>query len=71
MPLVEVKEHGRLIDGDVLTEILTTAIRNMQGIVKLIGAEDDPEIRMEVKAYADIYNGVKDLPTVIDKEDKP
>ena len=54
----------RLIDADVLEEILTTAIRNMRGMAKFIGAEDDPEIKMEIKAYTDILEGVKELPTV-------
>ena len=54
----------RLIDADALEEILTTAIRTMQGIAKFIGAEDDPEIKMEIKAYTDILNGVKEQPTI-------
>ena len=60
----------RAIDADVLIEILTTAIRNMQGVAKFIGAEDDPEIKMEIKAYSDILNGVKGIPT-IEPERKP
>ena len=54
----------RPIDADALMEILTTAIRNMEGVAKFIGAEDDPEIQMEIKAYTDIANGVKDMPTI-------
>ena len=54
----------RAIDADALVEILTTAIRNMQGIAKFIGAEDDPEIKMEIKAYTDILEGVKEQPTI-------
>lgn len=54
----------RLIDADVLMEILTTAIRNMKGIAKFLDAEDDPEIQMEIKAYMDIANGIKDMPTI-------
>ena len=54
----------RLIDGDALIEILGTAIRNMQGVAKFIGAEDDPELKMETKAYTDILNGVKGQPTI-------
>ena len=52
------------IDADELMELLTTAIRNMKGIAKLIGAEDDPEIKMKIKAYTDIANWVKDAPTI-------
>lgn len=54
----------RLIDADALIEILGTAIRNMQGAAKFIGAEDDPELKMEIKAYTDILNGVKEQPTI-------
>ena len=54
----------RLIDADTLVEILTTAIMNMQGVAKFIGAEDDPEIKMEIKAYTDILEGVKEQPTI-------
>lgn len=54
----------RLIDGDELMEILTTAIRNMKGMTKFLSAEDDPEIQMEIKAYTDIANGVNDMPTI-------
>ena len=55
---------SRLIDGDELMELLTTAIRNMKGMAKFLCAEDDPEIQMEIKAYTDIANGVKDIPTI-------
>ena len=61
---------SRLIDGDELMELLTTAIRNMKGMAKFLCAEDDPEIQMEIKAYTDIANGVKDIPT-IESERKP
>lgn len=54
----------RCIDADELMELLTTAIRNMKGMAKFIGCEDDPEIKMEIKAYTDIANGVKDMPTI-------
>lgn len=55
---------SRCIDADELMELLTTAIRNVKGIAKFIGAGDDPEIQMEIKAYTDIANGVKDMPTI-------
>lgn len=55
---------SRCIDADELMEILTTAIRNMKGIAKFLGAEDDPEIQMEIKAYTDIANWVNDAPTI-------
>ena len=58
----------RPIDADALTEILTTAIRNMEGIAKFIGCEDDPEFKMEIRAYRDILNGVKEQPTIEPKQ---
>lgn len=70
-PLVELPEkHGDLIDRDELIEILTTAIRTMKRIAGFIGAEDDPEIKMEIKAYTDVYDGVRKLLTVIESEGK-
>ena len=54
----------RAVDADELMELLTTAIRNIKGIAKFIGAEDDPGIKMKIKAYTDIANGVKDMPTI-------
>lgn len=54
----------RPIDGDALIEILTTAIRNVQGVTKFIGAENDPEIKMAIKCYTDILDGVKEQPTI-------
>jgi len=68
-PLVEVPTpHGRLIDAEPLEEILTTAIRNMKGVAKFLSIEDDPEIKMEIKAYTDILNGVKEQLTIIEAE---
>ena len=60
----------RLIDADAVMEILTTAIRNMEGIAKFLGAEDDPEIQMEIKAYTDIANGINDMPTIETERNK-
>ena len=54
----------RAIDADALIEILTTAIRTVEGMAKFLGAEDDPEIKMEIKAYTDILEGVKEQPTI-------
>ena len=54
----------RLIDADALMEILTTAIRNMKDMAKFLDAEGDPEIQMEIKAYTDIANGIKGMPTI-------
>ena len=59
----------RLIDADALMEILTTAIRNMKDMAKFLDAEDDPEIQqMEIKAYTDIANGIKGMPTIEERK---
>lgn len=58
----------RLIDADALMEILTTAIRNMKGRAKFLDAEDDPKIQMEIKAYTDIANGIKGMPTIEERK---
>ena len=68
-PLVELPEkHGRLIDGDALFKQMNTAIAMMSGMMKVIGAEDDDEMQMELKAYRDIRDGIKDCDTVIEAE---
>ena len=60
----------RPIDADALTKILTTAIRNMEGLAKFIGCEDDPEIKTEIRTYRDILNGVKEQPTIEPEREK-
>ena len=55
---------SRLIDADELMELLTTAIRNMEVVAKFLNAEDNPEIQMGIKAYKNITNCVKDMPTI-------
>lgn len=68
-PLVGLPEkHGRLIDGDELFKQMNTAIAMMSGMIKAIGAEDDDGMQMELKAYRDIRNGIKDYPTLIEAE---
>ena len=67
--LVELPEkHGRLIDGDELFKQMNIAIAMMSGMMKAIGAEDDKEMQMELKAYRDIRDGIKDCETVIESE---
>ena len=53
----------RLIDADVLESQLEEAI-SLQGIMALALGTDDESIQAEMKAYRDILNGVKELPTV-------
>ena len=68
-PLVEVPgKHGRLIDADELERILESAINIMKAGAAILGITDDPEVQMEIKAYTDILNGVREQPTIIGAE---
>ena len=67
-PLVEVPPHGRLIDGNQLETILANAIAMCTTVAEALECKDDPEIKMEIKAYTDILNGVKEQPTIIEAE---
>lgn len=68
-PLVELPEkRGRLIDGDELFKQMNIAVAMMSGMMKAIDAEDDKEMQMELKAYRDIMNGIKNCETVIEAE---
>ena len=70
-PLTELPEkHGRLIDGDEFFRQMNTAIAMMSGMMKAIGAEDDEGMQMELKAYRDIRDGIKDCDAVIEAEDE-
>ena len=53
----------RLIDADVLEKQLEEAI-SLQGIMALALGEDDESMQAEMKAYKDILNGIKELPTI-------
>ena len=71
-PLVGVPgKHGRLIDADVLESLLENAINIAKAgaaVLKELGISDDPEIQMEIKAYTDILNGVREQSSVIEAE---
>ena len=54
----------RLINAEQLEQTLTSAINMMAGIAAAIGAEEDEGIQMELKAYKDILDGVKEQETV-------
>ena len=54
----------RLINAEQLEQTLTGAINVMAGMAAAIGAEEDEGIQMELKAYKDILDGVKDQETV-------
>lgn len=70
-PLGELPEkHGRLIDGDELFKQMNIAVAMMSGMMKAIDAEDDKEMQMELKAYRDIRDGIKNCETVIEAEDE-
>ena len=54
----------RLIDADALEKNLNDAIIIQIGMAKTLGIENDDGVQMELKAYKDILNGVKELPTI-------
>ena len=54
----------RLIDADKLEQTLTGAINMMTAMAAAIGAEEDEGVQMELKAYKDILDGVKEQETV-------
>ena len=54
----------RLIDADALVEKLNLAIIMMSGMIKMLNAEDDEGLQMELKAYRDIRDGIKEEPTI-------
>ena len=54
----------RLIDGEALEKNLTLAIQMQERVAKQFGLEDDEGVQMELKAYRDILNGVKEMPTI-------
>ncbi len=54
----------RLIDADELEKILTDAIMIQEGMAVALGIEKDEGVQMELKAYRDILNGVKEQPTI-------
>ena len=70
-PLVELPEkHGDLIDRDEFLKKMNLAVAMMKGAMKALDAEDDGELQMELKAYSDIRDGVKEEQTVVEAEDE-
>ena len=53
----------RLIDADALLMNMNLAIAILEGTMKNLGLQDDAECQMELKAYRDIRDGIKDEPT--------
>lgn len=58
----------RLIDADALEELMTNAITIQEGMAVALGIEKDEGVLMELKAYRDILNGVKEQPTINPQE---
>ena len=54
----------RLIDADALEKIMTDAIMIQEKIAVELEIEKDEGVQMELKAYRDILNGVKEQPTI-------
>lgn len=57
----------RLIDADALLAKMNLAISMLKCTMKNFDIEDDPECQMELKAYQDIRDGIKDEPTITDE----
>jgi len=58
----------RLIDADVLEAILENAISIQEEMSEALGIKDDEGVQMELKAYRDVLNGVKEQPTINPQE---
>lgn len=54
----------RLIDADALIQKMNLAIAMLERTMKNFDIENDPECQMELKAYRDIRDGIKDEPTI-------
>lgn len=54
----------RLIDADALVANMNLAIALIKRTMKNFDIEDDPECQMELKAYQDIRDGIKEEPTI-------
>lgn len=54
----------KLIDGNQLETILANAIAMCTTVAEALECKDDPEIKMEIKAYSDILEGVKEMDEV-------
>lgn len=68
-PLVELPEkHGRLIDAEALIDTLEQAIAIMEMMLKQLDLEADDGCLMELKAFRDIRDGIKEIDAVIEAE---
>lgn len=54
----------RLIDADALEKEIENAIALQKVMAETLEIEDDESVNAELKAYADILEGVKEQPTI-------
>ena len=54
----------RLIDADVLEKEIENSIKLQKVMAETLEIEDDESVQAELKAYADILEGVKEQPTI-------
>ena len=54
----------KLIDADVLEKEIENAIKLQKVMAETLEIEDDESVKAELKAYADILEGVKEQPTI-------
>lgn len=64
------EKHGRLIDAEALIDTLEQAIAIMETVLKQFDLEADDGCLMELKAYRDIRDGIKEIDAVIEAEDE-
>ena len=70
-PIQEIStKHGRLIDAEALIDTLEQAIAIMETMLKQLDLEADDGCLMELKAYRDIRDGIKEIDAVIEAEDE-
>ena len=68
-PIQEIPtKHGRLIDAETLIDTLEQAIAIMETMFKQLDLEADEGCLMELKAYRDIRDGIKEIDAVIEAE---
>lgn len=68
-PIQEIPEkHGQLIDVDELVQTLDSAINLMESMLDLLELDADDGCLIELKAYRDIRDGIKELDAILEAE---
>ena len=67
-PLVDLGSHGDLIDRNEFLVKMNIAIELIKTGMVVLDAKDDKELKMELKTYLDIRDGLKECDVVIKAE---